>query len=135
MSNSDTEKQQPAQNVVMRALDTLKPYLANARTHPEKQIARLADGIKTFGWTVPCVIAKDGELLAGHGRLMAAERLGLAEVPCVVVDGWSEAQRKAYRIAENRVAEMSDWDEGLLAAELASLKELDRSCRSARPVP
>ena len=88
------------------------------------QVAKLAEAIERFGWTVPCVVTPKGEVLGGHGRLMAAERLGIADVPCVVVDGWSEADRREYRLAENRLAEMSGWDDDLLKSELAALAEI-----------
>ena len=101
-------------------LERLKPYARNAKTHDADQVARIAGSMAQFGWTVPVLVADDGELIAGHGRILAAERLGLTEAPVIVLGHLTEAQRRAYRLADNRLAE-SPWDEALLAGELQEL--------------
>jgi DNA modification methylase len=104
-------------------LDRLLPYAGNARTHSEQQVAELAGSIAEFGFNVPCLVDDDGLLIAGHGRLLAARRLGLAEVPVLRLKHLSEAQVRAYRIADNRIALNAGWDEVQLAAELARLQQ------------
>ena len=101
-------------------LARLQPYARNAKQHGPDQVAKLAASMAEFGWTVPCLVAEDGELIAGHGRVLAAEQLGLTEAPVIVLGHLTEAQRRAYRIADNRLAE-SPWDEALLSAELNEL--------------
>ncbi len=103
----------------------LVPYARNARTHSEDQIAQIAASIAEFGFTNPILIGGDAVIIAGHGRLMAAQKLGLAEVPVIVLDHLTEAQRRALVIADNRIAENAGWDEELLRAELESLREID----------
>ena len=98
----------------------LQPYARNAKTHGADQVAKIAASMAEFGWTVPCLVAEDGELIAGHGRILAAEQLGLTEAPVIVLGHLTEAQRRAYRLADNRLAE-SPWDEALLAGELQEL--------------
>ena len=102
-------------------LDRLKPYARNAKTHDAHQVAKIAASMAEFGWTVPCLVAADGELIAGHGRVLAAEQLGLAEAPVIVLDHLTEAQRRAYRIADNKLTEMGGWDDALLLEELRGL--------------
>jgi DNA modification methylase len=102
-------------------LDRLRPYAKNARVHGEDQVAKIAASIAEFGWTVPVLVAEDGEVLAGHGRILAAERLGLSEAPVIVLPHLSEAQRRAYRIADNALTEQSTWDDALLSEELKAL--------------
>ena len=106
-------------------LDRLKPYARNAKTHDADQVARIAASMAEFGWTVPCLVAGDGELIAGHGRVLAAAKLGLAEAPVIVLDHLTEAQRRAYRIADNKLTEMGGWDEALLLEELRGLMAED----------
>lgn len=103
----------------------LTPYARNSRQHSQAQIAQIAASIKEWGWTQPIICDEDGGILAGHGRLMAAQHLGLEEVPCVVATGWSEAKRRAYVIADNRLAETATWDQAMLATELQDLNDLD----------
>jgi hypothetical protein len=102
-------------------LDRLKPYARNAKTHDADQVARIAASMAEFGWTVPCLVAADGELIAGHGRVLAAVQLGLAEAPVIVLDHLTEAQRRAYRIADNKLTDMGGWDDALLVEELRGL--------------
>ncbi|MBX6323735.1 MAG: ParB N-terminal domain-containing protein, partial [Rhodospirillaceae bacterium] len=88
--------------VELVSLDRLKPYARNPRTHSDEQVAQIAASIVEFGWTNPVLVAGDGTVIAGHGRLEAARRLGLNAVPVVVLDHLSEAQRRAYVIADNK---------------------------------
>lgn len=104
-------------------LDRLLPYAANARTHDDAQIAQIAASIAEFGFNAPCLVDDRGVLIAGHGRLLGARKLGLTEVPVICLGHLSEAQARAYRIADNRIAENSKWDEAMLAAEVARLQE------------
>ncbi|MEQ8639405.1 MAG: ParB N-terminal domain-containing protein [Alphaproteobacteria bacterium] len=110
-------------------LDRLKPYAQNAKTHGDDQVAKIAASMAEFGWTVPVLVAEDGEVIAGHGRILAATQLGLTEAPVIVLGHLTEAQRRAYRIADNKLTEMGGWDEDLLSAELKGLlaEEFDLS--------
>ena len=107
----------------MMPTDRLVPYIRNARTHSADQVAQIAASIAEFGFTNPILIGEDEVIIAGHGRLQAARSLGLAEVPVIVLDHLSEAQRRALVIADNRIAEHAGWDEQLLAAEIAALRD------------
>ena len=86
-------------------LARLQPYAKNAKLHGADQVAKIAASMAEFGWTVPCLVADDGELIAGHGRVLAATQLGLTEVPVIVLGHLTEAQRRAYRIADNKLTE------------------------------
>ncbi len=110
--------------IVKKPIDELLPYFANPKIHPSSQIDKIASSIKHFGFTVPLVIDKGNEVIAGHGRLEAAKKLGLKEVPCIVRDDLTEAEIRAFRIADNRVAE-SEWDRELLGFELEGLESID----------
>ncbi|WP_374834741.1 ParB/Srx family N-terminal domain-containing protein, partial [Daeguia caeni] len=109
--------------VEYRKLDDLVPYARNARTHSEGQVAEIAGSIRTFGFTNPVLIAEDGTLIAGHGRVLAARKLGMDTVPTIVLTGLSETQRRALVLADNRIAMNAGWDEELLALELSDLQE------------
>jgi len=102
-------------------LAKLQPYAKNAKAHGVDQVAKIAASMAEFGWTVPCLVADDGELIAGHGRVLAATQLGLTEAPVIVLGHLTEAQRRAYRIADNKLTELGTWDEALLSAELNDL--------------
>ena len=102
-------------------IERLRPYARNAKMHGPDQVARIAASMARFGWTVPCMVGDDGELIAGHGRVLAATELGLAEVPVIRLGHLDEAERRAYRIADNKLTELGDWDEGLLRDEVAGL--------------
>jgi len=104
-------------------LASILPYAANARTHPEAQVAQLVDSMRQFGFTQPCLVDAKGELIAGHGRLMAAQVLGLEQAPVIRLGHLTPQQARAYRLADNRIALNSEWDETLLAEELAALSE------------
>jgi DNA modification methylase len=114
----------PADKVERRPIDALIPYARNARTHSEEQVAQIAASIREWGWTVPVLVDEAGGIIAGHGRVMAARKLGLAEVPVMVAAGWSEAQRRAYVLADNKLALNSGWDTAMLAGELKGLADL-----------
>ena len=102
--------------------ENLLPYNKNSRKHPERQIEKLVQSIKEFGFVNPVVIDKNMEIVAGHGRLEAAKRLSLKEVPCIRVENLTEAQIKAFRILDNRIQDISSFDESLVAEELAELR-------------
>ncbi len=104
-------------------IDRLIPYAKNARTHSEAQVAQIAASIREFGFTIPVLVDEAGGIIAGHGRVLAARLLGMAEVPVIVARGWSDVQRRAYILADNRLALGAGWDESLLALELGDLKE------------
>lgn len=102
----------------MRDPKTLKPYKNNARKHPAKQIDQICESIKKFGFNAPILIDSDDKIVAGHGRLAAALKLQLEEVPVVILQHLTEKQRAAYIIADNRLAQNAEWDMGLLKEEL-----------------
>jgi len=101
----------------------LIPYIRNARTHSEEQVAQVAASIVEFGWTNPILAGADGVIIAGHARLLAARKLGMTEVPVIVLDHLSETQRRALVLADNRLAMNAGWDEAMLRVELESLRE------------
>lgn len=111
-------------NIINTPIDDLKPYAHNPKTHPAEQIEKIARSITEFGFLVPILIDADNSIIAGHGRLMAARKLGLIEVPTIQVDHLTEAQIRAYRIADNRLTE-SAWDLELLESEIAILQDMD----------
>jgi DNA modification methylase len=105
------------------SIDRLLPYIRNARTHTDQQVAQVAGSIREFGWTNPILVAADGTIIAGHARLAAARKLKMTEVPVIVLDHLTEAQRRALVLADNRLALDAGWDEEMLRVELASLQE------------
>jgi len=113
-----------ASAVEARAVAALLPYGGNARTHSAEQAAQLAASILEFGFAAPVLVVERGEIIAGHGRLLAAKSLGLDTVPTIVRAGLTEPQKAAYRLADNRIALNAGWDEALLAAEVATLQEM-----------
>ena len=119
-----TEARWPADAVERRPVAALVPYARNARTHSDEQVAQIAASIREFGWTIPVLVDEQGTIIAGHGRVLAAQRLGIAEIPVMVAAGWSEAKRRAYVIADNKLALNAGWDEELLRLELGELKGL-----------
>jgi len=114
-----------ALQIEMMPTERLVPYARNARTHSDQQVAQIAASIAEFGWSNPILIGDDDVIIAGHGRLMAAQRLGMAEVPVIVLAHLTEAQRRALVIADNKIAENAGWDEELLKAELLALQEVE----------
>jgi DNA modification methylase len=109
----------------MLPLSSLRPYSRNARTHSAKQIAQIAASIRAFGFNNPVLIDKDGVIIAGHGRVAAAKTLGHETVPVIRLDHMSEAQKRAYILADNKLAEKAGWDTEILAIELQNLMEFD----------
>jgi DNA modification methylase len=119
------EQNWPADKVERRSIGSIIPYARNSRTHSDEQVAQIAASIKEWGFTNPILIDIDGEIIAGHGRLLAAQKLGLKDVPCITAVGWSDAQKKAYVIADNKLALNAGWDNDMLAIEFGKLKDLD----------
>lgn len=99
----------------------LRPWARNARTHSKKQLKQIAESIRTFGFTNPVLIDQTNTILAGHGRVEAAKTLGLDTVPCIHIEHMTEAEKRAYVIADNKLALNAGWDEELLAQELQGL--------------
>jgi ParB-like chromosome segregation protein Spo0J len=114
----------PADKVERRKVADLIPYARNSRTHSEAQVAQIAASIREWGWTMPILIDETGGIIAGHGRIMAAQKLGLEDVPCMTAAGWSEAKRRAYVIADNKLALNAGWDMDTLKIEMQDLDEL-----------
>lgn len=112
-----------AKEIKWQSVDKLIPYAKNARTHSDEQVAQIAGSIKEFGFNNPVLVDKEGSIIAGHGRLMAARKLGMDKVPVVELDHLTEAQRKAYVLADNRIALNSGWDTSMLSLELQDLKD------------
>lgn len=106
-------------------IETLIPYARNSRTHSDEQVAQIAASIKEWGFTTPVLVDEDGGIIAGHGRTLAARKLGMTEVPVLVARGWTDAQKRAYVIADNKLALNAGWDQELLRLELADLGDLD----------
>jgi ParB-like chromosome segregation protein Spo0J len=115
----------PASKVEMRNVSELVPYANNSRTHSPQQVDQIAASINEWGWTVPVLVDEKGMLIAGHGRIMAAQKLGIEQVPTMTAKGWTEAQKKAYAIADNKLTLNADWNMELLNLELQELQELD----------
>ena len=111
--------------ITHRSVSTLAPWARNARTHSKKQIRQIAASIRQFGFTNPVLIDEAGTILAGHGRVAAAILLGMGKVPCLRIDHMSEDEKRAYVLADNKLALNAGWDEDLLAAELGALLSAD----------
>ena len=109
--------------IVNKAVNELIPYDRNPRVHPDSQIKQLQNSIREWGWTIPSLIDEESNVVAGHGRLYAAQDMGISEVPCVVATGWTEEQRKGYVIADNKLSENGQWNDSLYFSELRSLSE------------
>jgi len=107
------------------SVEALIPYAKNARTHSPAQVNQIAASIEEFGFTNPVLVDGGAEIIAGHGRVLAALQLGLDKVPCIVLDHLSDAQKRAYVLADNRLALNAGWDVNLLGAELIDLGSLD----------
>jgi hypothetical protein len=113
-----------ADKIVMRSVEDLIPYARNARTHSDEQIAQIAGSIREFGFTNPVLLDGDSGILAGHGRVLAARKLGMTEVPCIPLFHLTEAQRRAYILADNKLALNAGWDAELLQLEVADLGQV-----------
>jgi ParB-like chromosome segregation protein Spo0J len=118
--NGKADGGQPVQIEQVATADLI-PYARNARTHSESQVAQIAGSIQEFGFTNPVLIDSENGIIAGHGRVMAAQKLGLKSVPCIRLGHLSDAQKRAYILADNRIALNSGWDEAMLEVELAEL--------------
>jgi len=115
----------PDLHIERRPVDRLIPYARNPRTHTEEQVAQIAASIAEFGFVNPVLVGADGVIIAGHARVIAARKLGMGEVPVIVLDHLTPAQRRALVIADNRLAENAGWDEEMLRVELEALREDD----------
>lgn len=115
----------PASTITLRPITELVPFARNSRIHTPAQVSQLAASIVEFGWTIPVLIDERGNLIAGHGRILAAHQLGITDIPCLTATGWSEAKRRAYVIADNRLTDISTFDPEMLALELQDLRALD----------
>ena len=107
------------------SLQMLKPYAKNAKKHPQEQVDLIERSIKEYGFLNPCLIDKEYNVIAGHGRIMAAKQMGMEKVPCLFVEGLTEAQYKAYVLADNKLTEMGEWDMELVMSELTDLQDMD----------
>jgi len=107
----------------MASVDDLIPYSGNPKLHPDSQIEQIANSIREWGFTIPVLIDPEGNVIAGHGRLLAAKQVGLSEVPCMVAHDWTEKQKRAYVIADNKLAESSEWDTNQYFNELKEISE------------
>ncbi len=121
---TNAKKNQGRTTIEYLALESLIPYARNSRTHSDAQVAQIAASIREFGFTNPVLVDDEGGIIAGHGRVMAARKLGLSEVPCIVLGHLTETQRRAYVIADNKLALNSGWDEEMLKLELEDLESL-----------
>jgi DNA modification methylase len=115
----------PADRVERWPLAKLVPNARNARTHSDEQVAQLAASIEEWGWTIPVLVDEAGGIIAGHGRVMAAHRLGIEDVPVMVAAGWSEAKKRAYMLADNKLTLNAEWDLDRLEVEIAELRASD----------
>ena len=113
----------PSDEIVRRAVSVLVPYARNARTHSKDQVRQIAASIREFGWTTPVLIDEQDGIIAGHGRVLAAQMLGIEDVPCIVARGWTKAQRQAYVLADNHLALQAGWDRDLLKIEIGDLRD------------
>jgi len=118
-------KKNPADKIEFMSIKDLVPYARNSRTHSNAQIDQIAESIKEWGFTTAVLVDSDGGIIAGHGRVLAARRIGMESVPVMIADGWTDAQKRAYVIADNKLALNAGWDEELLALELEELRGLD----------
>jgi DNA modification methylase len=115
----------PADRIERRAIEELIPYARNSRTHSDAQVAQIAASIKEWGWTMPILVDEQGGIIAGHGRVLAARSLGHKDVPVVIASGWSDAKKRAYVIADNKLALNAGWDDEMLKLELKDLQAMD----------
>ena len=115
----------PADRVERWPVAKLVPNARNSRTHSDEQITQLAASIEEWGWTIPVLVDEAGGIIAGHGRVMAAHRLGLEDVPVMVAAGWSDAKKRAYMLADNQLTLNAEWDLDRLAIEIAELRASD----------
>ena len=119
-----TKSHNPADKVERWKIEKLVPYARNARTHSDEQVGQIAASIKEWGFTTAVLVDESGSIIAGHGRTLAAQRLKMTEVPVMVAKGWSDAKKRAYVIADNKLAMNAGWDEQMLALELGEIGDL-----------
>jgi DNA modification methylase len=117
--------QWPADNIQRRNVSDLVPYARNARTHSDAQVAQIAASMKEWGWTNPVLIDEHGGIIAGHGRVLAAQRLNIPQVPTMTAVGWSDAKKRAYILADNQLALNAGWDMDMLKVEIGELDGLE----------
>jgi ParB-like chromosome segregation protein Spo0J len=122
MSGNLAERAWPADQIERRPVAELIPYARNARKHSPTQIAEIAGSIREWGWTIPVLVDEDGQIIAGHGRVLAAHQRAIADIPTVVARGWSDAQKRAYTIADNEIAMHATSKKELLRVEPADLQ-------------
>lgn len=120
-----TAKREAFLQIKQLSVDDLIPYAKNSRTHSAEQVAQIAASIREFGFTNPVLIDSEGGIIAGHGRVLAARKLKLEQVPCIMLDHLTDTQRRAYVIADNKLALNAGWDDELLAIELHELNAAD----------
>ena len=120
--NTTRNKSLAMKNIESLKIKDLIPYAKNSRTHSAEQVSQIADSIKEFGWTNPVLISKSGTIIAGHGRVLAARKLGINDIPCLRLGDLTETQIQAYVIADNKLALNAGWDEEALKAELLALE-------------
>jgi ParB-like chromosome segregation protein Spo0J len=118
-------RERPELRIEELAPNSLRPYAENARTHSPRQLQQLVASISVFGFVTPAIVNASGEIIAGHARVEAAKAIGLDRIPCIRVENLSKAQERAYRLADNRLAELATWNADLLAKELEVLTDLD----------
>jgi len=111
----------------MRPVAALTPATRNSRTHTDEQVKQIAASMEQFGWTMPVLIDEEGVLIAGHARVRAAKLLGWEEAPCRVAEGWTDEQKTAYQIADNKLSENSAWDEDILREQIMGLQDMEFS--------
>src|SRR3954454_2641306 len=122
LADRSTARSWPADRVERWPIERLIPYANNARLHSAADLDKIAASIRKWGWTMPVLVDENGVLLAGHARAAAAAKLGLASIPVIVARGWSEDEKRAYRLADNQLAARAIWDPEQLSNELSDLK-------------
>src|SRR3979411_77847 len=124
LGNSAGKTTCPADHVERWPIERLIPFARNARTHSEAQVSQIASSIREWGWTNPVLVAEDGTIIAGHRRVLAARNLRISPDPVMIASGWTDAQKRAYAIADNKLPLNGGWDEELLGLELGELEIL-----------
>jgi ParB-like chromosome segregation protein Spo0J len=124
MMPTASELQPPVAALQARTVESLVPYARNARLHDDAHVAQIAASIREWGWTMPVLVDEHDGIIAGHGRVLAARKLGYVTVPVLVASGWSDAKKRAYVLADNKLALNAKWDTALLAAELSDLRDV-----------
>lgn len=122
MAKAKKHQRAPVEQIEVRPLASLIPYARNPRLHSPEQVEQIAASLREFKQTQPVVVDEAGEIIAGHGRVLAAEKLGWKDIVVAVAVGWSDQQKRAYRVADNKIALNSSWDSALLRGELVELK-------------